>query len=148
MRRLSILLMILIVINITACDSKTENYYKNHPSEEKAKEKAKECKENETLSEDCINALKVGVKPTNEESKYSPNTPRKSDNQILEALKQNDLKKEKITKDINQSSENNESIIIPPIAETPSEIYPSKITKNNQSSIFSDDVNITQEKLP
>lgn len=146
MRRLSILLMILIVINITACDSKTENYYKNHPSEEK--EKAKECKENETLSEDCINALKVGVKPTNEESKYSPNTPKKSDNQILEALKQNDLKKEKITKDINQSSENNESIIIPPIAETPSEIYPSKTTKNNQSSIFSDDVNITQEKLP
>ncbi|EPD5728177.1 hypothetical protein ACSB8V_001368, partial [Campylobacter jejuni] len=28
MRRLSILLAILIVINITACDSKTENYYK------------------------------------------------------------------------------------------------------------------------
>ncbi len=140
MRRLSILLAILIVINITACDSKTENYYKNHPSE--AKEKAKECKESETLSEDCINALKVGVKPTNEEGKYSPNTPKKSDNQILEALKQNDL----TTKDINQSSENNESIIIPPIAETPSEIYPSKTTENNQSSIFSDDVNITQEK--
>ncbi|MFY4724622.1 EexN family lipoprotein [Campylobacter jejuni] len=146
MRRLSILLTILIVINITACDSKTENYYKNHLSE--AKEKAKECKENGTLGEDCINALKVGVKPTNEESKYSPNTPKKSDNQILEALKQNDLKKEKITKDINQSSENNESIILPPIAETPSEIYPSKTTENNQSSIFSDDVNITQEKLP
>ncbi|WP_283785142.1 EexN family lipoprotein [Campylobacter jejuni] len=140
MRRLSILFTILIVINITACDSKTENYYKNHPSE--AKEKAKECKESETLSEDCINALKVGVKPTNEESKYSPNTPKKSDNQILEALKQNDL----TTKDINQSSENNESIIIPPIAETPSEIYPSKTTENNQSSIFSDDVNMTQEK--
>ncbi|MFB1637403.1 EexN family lipoprotein [Campylobacter jejuni] len=122
MRRLSILLTILIIINITACDSKTENYYKNHPSE--AKEKAKECKEGGTLSEDCINALKVGVKPTNEESKYSPNTPKKSDNQILEALKQNNLKKEKTTKDINQSSE------------------------NNQSSIFSDDVNITQEKLP
>ncbi|GAA8607515.1 EexN family lipoprotein [Helicobacter pylori] len=145
MRRLSILLMILIVINITACDSKTENYYKNHPSEEK--EKAKECKENGTLSKDCINALKVGVKPKNGESKYSPNTPKKSDNQILETLKQNDLKKEKITKDINQSSENNESIIIPPMAETPSEIYPSKITENNQSSIFSHDVNITQEKL-
>ncbi len=142
MQRLSILFTILIVINITACDSKTENYYKNHPSE--AKEKAKECKESETLSEDCINALKVGVKPTNEESKYSPNTPKKSDNQILEALKQNDL----TTKDINQSSENNESIIIPPIAETPSEIYPSKTTENNQSSIFSDDINITQEKLP
>lgn len=142
MRRLSILLAILIVINITACDSKTENYYKNHPSE--AKEKAKECKESETLSEDCINALKVGVKPTNEESKYSPNTPKKSDNQILEALKQNDL----TTKDINQSSENNESIIIPPIAETPSEIYPSKTKDDNQSSIFSDDINITQEKLP
>ncbi|EBD1886853.1 hypothetical protein FHJ27_02550 [Campylobacter jejuni] len=144
MQRLSILFTILIVINITACDSKTENYYKNLPSE--AKEKAKECKESETLSEDCINALKVGVKPTNEESKYSPNTPKKSDNQILEALKQNDLKKEKTTKDINQSSENNESIIIPPIAETPSEIYPSKTTENNQSSIFSDDVNMTQEK--
>ncbi|OWK89580.1 hypothetical protein B5Z71_06270 [Campylobacter jejuni] len=142
MQRLSILLTILIVINITACDSKTENYYKNHPSE--AKEKAKECKESGTLSEDCINALKVGVKPTNEESKYSPNTPKKSDNQILEALKQNDL----TTKDINQSSENNESIIMPPIAETPSEIYPSKTTENNQSSIFSDDINITQEKLP
>ncbi|EJO1483493.1 EexN family lipoprotein [Campylobacter jejuni] len=140
MRRLSILLTILIVINITACDSKTENYYKNHPSE--AKEKAKECKESGTLSEDCINALKVGVKPTNEESKYSPNTPKKSDNQILEALKQNDLKKEKITKDINQSLENNESIIIP-ITKTSSEIYPSKITKNNQSFIFSDDINIT-----
>lgn len=146
MRRLSILLTILIVINITACDSKTENYYKNLPSE--AKEKAKECKESGTLSEDYINALKVDVKPTNEESKYSPNTPKKSDNQILEALKQNDLKKEKTTKDINQSSENNESIIIPPITETPSEIYPSKTTENNQSSIFSDDVNITQEKLP
>ncbi|HGF6575356.1 TPA: hypothetical protein ACF2YS_001806, partial [Campylobacter jejuni] len=106
----------------------------------------KECKESGTLSEDCINALKVGVKPTNEEGKYSPNTPKKSDNQILEALKQNDLKKEKTTKDINQSSENNESIIIPPIAETPSEIYPSKTTENNQSSIFSDDVNMTQEK--
>ncbi|EAH7850117.1 hypothetical protein CJB68_01755 [Campylobacter jejuni] len=144
MRRLSILLAILIVINITACDSKTENYYKNLPSE--AKEKAKECKESGTLSEDCINALKVGVKPTNEEDKYSPNTPKKSDNQILEALKHNDLKKEKTTKDINQSSENNESIIIPPIAETPSEIYPSKTTENNQSSIFSDDVNMTQEK--
>ncbi|AJK70735.1 hypothetical protein CV549_02690 [Campylobacter jejuni] len=144
MRRLSILLAILIVINITACDSKTENYYKNLPSE--AKEKAKECKKSGTLSEDCINALKVGVKPTNEEGKYSPNTPKKSDNQILEALKQNDLKKEKTTKDINQSSENNESIIIPPIAETPSEIYPSKTTENNQSSIFSDDVNMTQEK--
>ncbi|EEA6199698.1 hypothetical protein A0M39_00445 [Campylobacter jejuni] len=142
MQRLSILLTILIVINITACDSKTENYYKNHPSE--AKEKAKECKESGTLSEDCINALKVGVKPTNEESKYSPNTPKKSDNQILEALKQNDL----TTKDINQSSENNESIIIPPIAETPSEIYPSKTKDDNQSSIFSDDINITQEKLP
>lgn len=142
MQRLSILLTILIVINITACDSKTENYYKNHPSE--AKEKAKECKESETLSEDCINALKVGVKPTNEESEYSPNTPKKSDNQILEALKQNDL----TTKDINQSSENNESIIIPPIAETPSEIYPSKTKDDNQSSIFSDDINITQEKLP
>ncbi|OWK87490.1 hypothetical protein B5Z70_07595 [Campylobacter jejuni] len=142
MQRLSILLTILIVINITACDSKTENYYKNHPSE--AKEKAKECKESETLSEDCINALKVGVKPTNEESKYSPNTPKKSDNQILEALKQNDL----TTKDINQSSENNESIIILPIAETPSEIYPSKTKDDNQSSIFSDDINITQEKLP
>lgn len=144
MRRLSILLAILIVINITACDSKTENYYKNLPSE--AKEKAKEYKKSGTLSEDCINALKVGVKPTNEEGKYSPNTPKKSDNQILEALKQNDLKKEKTTKDINQSSENNESIIIPPIAETPSEIYPSKTTENNQSSIFSDDVNMTQEK--
>ncbi|HBD8821039.1 TPA: EexN family lipoprotein [Campylobacter jejuni] len=144
MRRLSILLAILIVINITACDSKTENYYKNLPSE--AKEKVKECKKSGTLSEDCINALKVGVKPTNEEGKYSPNTPKKSDNQILEALKQNDLKKEKTTKDINQSSENNESIIIPPIAETPSEIYPSKTTENNQSSIFSDDVNMTQEK--
>ncbi|ECL9467055.1 hypothetical protein C3I05_04675 [Campylobacter jejuni] len=142
MQRLSILLTILIIINITACDSKTENYYKNHPSE--AKEKAKECKESGTLSEDCINALKVGVKPTNEESKYSPNTPKKSDNQILEALKQNDL----TTKDINQSSENNESIIIPPIAETPSEIYPSKTKDDNQSSIFSDDINITQEKLP
>ncbi len=142
MRRLSILLAILIVINITACDSKTENYYKNLPSE--AKEKAKECKESGTLSEDCINALKVGVKPTNEEGKYSPNTPKKSDNQILEALKQNDL----TTKDINQSSENNESIIIPPIAETPSEIYPSKTKDDNQSSIFSDDINITQEKLP
>lgn len=93
MRRLSILLAILTVINITACDSKTENYYKNLPSE--AKEKAKECKESGTLSEDCINALKVGVKPTNEEGKYSPNTPKKSDNQILEALKQNDLKKKK-----------------------------------------------------
>lgn len=142
MQRLSILLTILIVINITACDSKTENYYKNHPSE--AKEKAKECKESETLSEDCINALEIGIKPTNEESKYSPNTPKKSDNQILEALKQNDL----TTKDINQSSENNESIIIPPIAETPSEIYPSKTKDDNQSSIFSDDINITQEKLP
>ncbi|EKM6655080.1 EexN family lipoprotein [Campylobacter jejuni] len=142
MQRLSILFTILIVINITACDSKTENYYKNHPSE--AKEKAKECKESGTLSEDCINALKVGVKPTNEEGKYSPNTPKKSDNQILEALKQNDL----TTKDINQSSENNESIIIPPIAETPSEIYPSKTKDDNQSSIFSDDINITQEKLP
>lgn len=142
MQRLSILLTILIVINITACDSKTENYYKNHPSE--AKEKAKECKESGTLSEDCINALKVGIKPTNEESKYSPNTPKKSDNQILEALKQNDL----TTKDINQSSENNESIIIPPIAEKPSEIYPSKTKDDNQSSIFSDDINITQEKLP
>ncbi|EIL9233460.1 EexN family lipoprotein [Campylobacter jejuni] len=142
MQRLSILLTILIVINITACDSKTENYYKNLPSE--AKEKAKECKESGTLSEDCINALKVGVKPTNKESKYSPNTPKKSDNQILEALKQNDL----TTKDINQSSENNESIIIPPIAETPSEIYPSKTKDDNQSSIFSDDINITQEKLP
>ncbi|OEW32298.1 hypothetical protein AJ878_02835 [Campylobacter jejuni] len=142
MQRLSILLTILIIINITACDSKTENYYKNHPSE--AKEKAKECKESGTLSEDCINALKVGVKPTNEESKYSPNTPKKSDNQILEALKQNDL----TTKDINQSSENNKSIIIPPIAETPSEIYPSKTKDDNQSSIFSDDINITQEKLP
>ncbi|HHP0331868.1 TPA: EexN family lipoprotein [Campylobacter jejuni] len=146
MQRLSILLTILIIINITACDSKTENYYKNHPSE--AKEKAKECKESGTLSEDCINALEIGIKPTNEESKYSPNTPKKSDNQILEALKQNDLKKEKITKDINQSSENNESIIIPPIAETPSEIYPSKTKDDNQSSIFSDDINITQEKLP
>ncbi|ECR2419372.1 EexN family lipoprotein [Campylobacter jejuni] len=142
MQRLSILLTILIVINITACDSKTENYYKNHPSE--AKEKAKECKESGTLSEDCINALKVGIKPTNEESKYSPNTPKKSDNQILEALKQNDL----TTKDINQSSENNESIIIPPIAEKPSEIYPSRTKDDNQSSIFSDDINITQEKLP
>ncbi|HEB9279092.1 EexN family lipoprotein [Campylobacter jejuni] len=142
MQRLSILLTILIIINITACDSKTENYYKNHPSE--AKEKAKECKESGTLSEDCINALEIGIKPTNKESKYSPNTPKKSDNQILEALKQNDL----TTKDINQSSENNESIIIPPIAETPSEIYPSKTTENNQSSIFSDDINITQEKLP
>lgn len=91
MRRLSILLAILIVINITACDSKTENYYKNLPSE--AKEKVKECKESGTLSEDCINALKVGVKPTNEEGKYSPNTPKKSDNQILEALKQNDFVK-------------------------------------------------------
>ncbi|EEL2609869.1 MULTISPECIES: EexN family lipoprotein [Campylobacter] len=146
MQRLSILLTILIIINITACDSKTENYYKNHPSE--AKEKAKECKESGTLSEDCINALEIGIKPTNEESKYSPNTPKKSDNQILEALKQNDLKKEKITKDINQSSENNESIIMPPIAETPSEIYPSKTKDDNQSSIFSDDINITQEKLP
>ncbi|EAH4619294.1 EexN family lipoprotein [Campylobacter jejuni] len=146
MQRLSILLTILIIINITACDSKTENYYKNHPSE--AKEKAKECKESGNLSEDCINALEIGIKPTNEESKYSPNTPKKSDNQILEALKQNNLKKEKITKDINQSSENNESIIMPPIAETPSEIYPSKTTENNQSSIFSDDINITQEKLP
>ncbi|MFY4727072.1 EexN family lipoprotein [Campylobacter jejuni] len=146
MQRLSILLTILIVINITACDSKTENYYKNHPSE--AKEKAKECKESGTLSEDCINALEIGIKPTNEESKYSPNTPKKSDNQILEALKQNDLKKEKITKDINQSSENNESIIMPPIAETPSEIYPSKTKDDDQSSIFSDDINITQEKLP
>ncbi|ALV94697.1 hypothetical protein D1W98_03050 [Campylobacter jejuni] len=146
MQRLSILLTILIIINITACDSKTENYYKNHPSE--AKEKAKECKESGTLSEDCINALEIGIKPTNEESKYSPNTPKKSDNQILEALKQNNLKKEKITKDINQSSENNESIIMPPIAETPSEIYLSKTTENNQSSIFSDDINITQEKLP
>ncbi|EKT0453578.1 EexN family lipoprotein [Campylobacter jejuni] len=97
MRRLSILLTILIVINITACDSKTENYYKNHPSE--AKEKAKECKESGILSEDCINTLK-------------------------------------------------KSIIIPPITETPSEIYPSKTKDNNQSSIFSDDVNITQEKLP
>lgn len=76
MRRLSILLAILIVINITACDSKTENYYKNLPS--KAKEKAKECKESGTLSEDCINALKVGVKPTNEEGKYSPNCRRKN----------------------------------------------------------------------
>lgn len=93
MQRLSILLTILIIINITACDSKTENYYKNHPSE--AKEKAKECKESGTLSEDCINALEIGIKPTNEESKYSPNTPKKSDNQILEALKQNDLKKRK-----------------------------------------------------
>ncbi|OEV41502.1 hypothetical protein AJY57_05045 [Campylobacter jejuni] len=146
MRRPSILLAILIVANITACDSKTENYYKNHPSE--AKEKAKECKESGTLSKDCINALKVGIKPTNEESKYSPNTPKKSDDQILETLKQNDLKKEKITKDINQSSENNESIIMPLIAEIPSEIYPSKTTENNQSSIFSDDINITQEKLP
>ncbi|MFK0439657.1 EexN family lipoprotein [Campylobacter jejuni] len=144
MQRLSILLTILIIINITACDSKTENYYKNHPSEAKEKE----CKESGTLSEDCINALEIGIKPTNEESKYSPNTPKKSDNQILEALKQNNLKKEKITKDINQSSENNESIIMPPIAETPSEIYPSKTTENNQSSIFSDDINITQEKLP
>ncbi|MCW1852596.1 EexN family lipoprotein [Campylobacter jejuni] len=145
MRRLSILLAILIVINITACDSKTENYYKNLPSE--AKEKAKECKESGTLSEDCINALKVGVKPTNEEGKYSPNTPKKSDNQILEALKQNDLKKrKKPQKILTKSSENNESIIIPPIAETPSEIYPSKTTENNQSSIFSDDVNMTQEK--
>ncbi|EOJ1015767.1 hypothetical protein ACM1UN_001141 [Campylobacter jejuni] len=53
-----------------------------------------------------------------------------------------DLKKEKITKDINQSLENNESIIIP-ITKTSSEIYPSKITKNNQSFIFSDDINIT-----
>ncbi len=48
MRRLSILLAILIVINITACDSKTENYYKNLPSE--AKEKAKECKKAELLA--------------------------------------------------------------------------------------------------
>ncbi|EAB5422337.1 hypothetical protein EIX98_00310 [Campylobacter jejuni] len=146
MRRISILLTILIVINITACDNKTENYYKNHLRE--AKEKAKECKESGTISEDCINALKVGIKPTNEESKYSPNIPKKSDNQILETLKQNDLEKEKTTKDINQSSENNKSIIIPPITETPSEIYPSKTTENNQSSIFSDDINITQEKLP
>lgn len=112
----------------------------------KQKKKRKNAKKAELLAEDCINALKVGVKPTNEEGKYSPNTPKKSDNQILEALKQNDLKKEKTTKDINQSSENNESIIIPPIAETPSEIYPSKTTENNQSSIFSDDVNMTQEK--
>ncbi|HEG0496514.1 TPA: EexN family lipoprotein [Campylobacter jejuni] len=147
MQRLSILLTILIVINIAACDSKTENYYKNHPNE--AKEKAKECKESGILSEDCINALKIGVKPKNEESKYSPNTQTKSDSEItLEALKQSDLKKEKITKDANQSSENNESIIIPPIVETPSEIYPSKTKDNNQSSIFSDDINITQEKLP
>lgn len=112
----------------------------------KQKKKRKNAKKAELLAKICINALKVGVKPTNEEGKYSPNTPKKSDNQILEALKQNDLKKEKTTKDINQSSENNESIIIPPIAETPSEIYPSKTTENNQSSIFSDDVNMTQEK--
>ncbi|WP_038815693.1 EexN family lipoprotein [Campylobacter jejuni] len=141
MQKLSILLIILIVINMTACDSKTENYYKNHPGE--AKEKAKKCEESGTLSEDCINALKVGVKPKNEEDKYSPNTPIKSKNEILETLKQNDF-----TKNINQSPENNESIIIPPVVEAPSEISPSKITENNQSSIFSDDVNTIQEKLP
>lgn len=103
MRRLSILLTILIVINITACGSKTENYYKNHPRD--TKEKAKEYKESKTLSEDCINALKVGIKSKNEESKYSSNTPTKSDNEILEALKQNDLKKEKTTKDIDITQE-------------------------------------------
>lgn len=39
MRRLSILLAILIVINITACDSKTENYYKNLLAKQKKKRK-------------------------------------------------------------------------------------------------------------
>ncbi|EFC33151.1 hypothetical protein C414_000080124 [Campylobacter jejuni subsp. jejuni 414] len=63
---------------------------------------------------------------------------------MLEALKQDDF-----TKELNQSIENNESIIIPSIAEIPPKIYPSsKMKENNQSSIFNDDVNITQEKLP
>lgn len=48
MRRLSILLAILTVINITTCDSKTENYYKNLPSE--AKEKRKNAKKAELLA--------------------------------------------------------------------------------------------------
>lgn len=107
MQKLSIFFTILIVINITACDSKRENDYKNHPS------KAKECKENETLNEDCINVPKVDIKPKNEENKYSPSTLTKSENEMLETLKQNDF-----TKDLNQSLENNESII-PLIAQTP-----------------------------
>ncbi|HDZ5035191.1 TPA: hypothetical protein RTH71_001163 [Campylobacter jejuni] len=138
MQKLSIFFTILIIINITACDNKRENNYKNHPS------KAKECKENETLSEDCINVPKVGVKPKNEENKHSLSTPTKSENEMLEALKQDDF-----TKELNQSIENNESIIILSIAEIPPKIYPSsKMKENNQSSIFNDDVNITQEKLP
>ncbi|MBC5856916.1 EexN family lipoprotein [Campylobacter jejuni] len=58
MQKLSILLIVLIVIHITACDGKTENYYKNHPKE--AKKRSLECRHKAIISQDCVNAYKVG----------------------------------------------------------------------------------------
>ncbi|MBM0636897.1 EexN family lipoprotein [Campylobacter sp. VicNov18] len=145
MQKLGVFYTILTLLTITACDNKTEHYYKSHPNE--AKEKAKQCKESNTLNHDCINAFKIGIKPTNEQSKYSPNIQTKFNNKASSNQNQS-LKKESqsFKKDINQSLENEENAITPPIVEIFSEIYPSKIKDNNHN--FNNNTHTIQEKLP
>ncbi|RQD68943.1 hypothetical protein DZC71_00920 [Campylobacter hepaticus] len=168
MQKLGIFFIIFIMFFITACDDdKMENYYKTHPSE--AKEKAKKCKERNTLSKECIHALKIGIKPTHEESKYSPNIQSKFNNKIsnnktlnqqTQILKQEnktivkDLEQNlknyeytlenQNTKDFDHNLENNDNIVVAPMAEEFSEVYPSKM----QNSTFGNGVNLVQEKLP
>lgn len=59
-------LSLILSLFLSACDGKSEDYYKAHPDEAKAR--AKECKEKTMLSEDCINAFSVGIGSKNESS--------------------------------------------------------------------------------
>lgn len=57
---------LILSLFLSACDGKSEDYYKAHPDEAKAR--AKECKEKTMLSKDCINAFSIGIGSKNETS--------------------------------------------------------------------------------
>ena len=49
----------IVLLSITACEqTKSVQYYQNHPEE--AKKRSLECKHKSIISQDCVNAHKVG----------------------------------------------------------------------------------------
>ncbi|MBM0636896.1 EexN family lipoprotein [Campylobacter sp. VicNov18] len=67
------LLLIFISLFFNACEqTKSVEYYQNHPQE--ARERSLECKEKAIISQDCVNAYKIGFPKEDfeDESKINP----------------------------------------------------------------------------
>lgn len=54
---------LILSLFLSACDGKSEDYYKKHPNE--AKKRSDECRLKSIISQDCVNAHSVAIPKEN-----------------------------------------------------------------------------------